>query len=106
MRKSWVAIYTLTQIPIGRQCRRVFFGQRHTDRHQLHLLCLAQYSTCAAGRQNSHQADAHGRRLGKISKALEVHICSTTRIDAERTDKLLSRLRFKAYGENNAVTLG
>ncbi len=42
----------------------------------------------------------------KSQEAIEMHIHSTSGIDPERTDKLLSRLGFKTYGGNYAVGLG
>ncbi|MGK2226858.1 MAG: hypothetical protein ACI9GK_000664 [Devosia sp.] len=41
----------------------------------------------------------------KAQGAEELHIHSTSGIDPERTDKLLTRLGFKAYGGNYAVRL-
>ena len=41
----------------------------------------------------------------KAQGAEELHIHLTSGIDPERTDKLLTRLGFKAYGGNYAVRL-
>ena len=42
----------------------------------------------------------------KAQNATELHVHSTSGIDPERTDKLLKRLGFRAYGGNYSVGLG
>jgi len=42
----------------------------------------------------------------KTQKTEELHIQGTPGVDAERTDKLLTRLGFKTYGGNYAARMG